>query len=279
VFSYVDPTIKRALLRSGKLFELDETGAACSPGSGLAPFISLVGPVPLPVRVGAAASTFRWYAWVRHSDLHRIERVVEQIRSDGPRMLYALLSDYLSVSSILVLGDFAAAAAPLARVHSNCLTGDVFHSQRCDCGPQLDLALSRIVAEGVGALVYIAGHEGRGIGLWAKAITYLLQDAGQDTYRANETLGLPADSRDFTDAGRVLLHFRHGNRKLRLLGNNPSKRHDLEKVGLEVVEQLPLVAGVTPYNVRYLGSKREHGHAIPPEALRDVAPEPAPKLP
>jgi len=278
MFAYVDPTIKQQLLAGGKLFDLDESGAECpSSQTDPPPFVSVVGPVPLPVRVAEGFSTFRWYAWVRHSDLHRIEQVVEQVRAEGPRMLYALVSNHMAVNSILLYGEFAAAEAPLVRVHSNCLTGDVFHSMRCDCGPQLDAALARIVDEGVGALVYMAGHEGRGIGLWAKAITYLLQDAGQDTYQANEQLGLPADSRDFTDAGRVLRYFRQGKLRIRLLGNNPMKRDDLVKMGLEVVEQSPLVAGVTAYNVRYLGSKREHGHTIPATALEEVAPKPPPK--
>jgi GTP cyclohydrolase II len=179
----------------------------------------------------------------------------------------------MHVNSILLYGDLASTEAPLVRVHSNCLTGDVFHSMRCDCGPQLDGALAAIIEHGAGALIYMAGHEGRGIGLWAKAITYLLQDAGQDTYQANEHLGLPADSRDFTDAGRVLQYFLGKSNKIRLLGNNPMKRKDLEKVDLEIVEQVPLVTGVTPFNVRYLGSKREHGHAIPEDVLAAIEPE------
>ena len=113
------------------------------------------------------------------------------------------------------------------RVHSSCLTGDVFGSERCECGPQLAGALERITSEpGGGLLVYMAGHEGRGIGLWAKAATYLLQDAGEDTYQANRSLGLPDDSRDFTDAAALLHHF-VGNKPMRLLTNNPKKVQDL----------------------------------------------------
>jgi GTP cyclohydrolase II len=189
--------------------------------------------------------------------------VVEEVRVKGPRKLFALLADHMAVNSALVYGAFSEAEVPAVRVHSNCLTGDVFGSMRCDCGPQLQAALERVVSDGVGAVIYMAGHEGRGIGLWAKAITYLLQDAGHDTYEANERLGLPVDSRDFSDAGRVLLYLRGGNKRVRLLGNNPLKRKALEEVGLEVVEQEPLVVGLTDFNQRYLEAKRAHGHLFP----------------
>jgi GTP cyclohydrolase II len=266
MFSYVDPTVKSELVRDGKLVSIDERGANVV-NSGADPFISVVGPVPLPVHLPNGSVTFLWYASVRHSDLHRIEGVVEEVREHGPRSLFALLADHMAVNSALVYGAFAEADAPLVRVHSNCLTGDVFGSMRCDCGPQLQAAMQQIEAQGVGALIYMAGHEGRGIGLWAKAITYLLQDAGQDTYQANEKLGLPVDSRDFSDAGRILLYLRRGKSQVRLLGNNPLKREALEQVGVQVVSQEPLVVGVTAFNTRYLQSKREHGHLIPPGAV------------
>ena len=262
MFSYVDPTVKSELLKDGKLVWIDEHGKPLQ-DNGAQPFISIVGPVPLPVRVGSGSKTMRWYASVRHSDLDRIEGVVQEVRKNGPLTLFALLADHMAVNSTLVYGEFAAAEAPLVRVHSNCLTGDVFGSMRCDCGPQLQAAIEQVVREGAGAVVYMAGHEGRGIGLWAKAITYLLQDAGQDTYQANERLGLPVDSRDFSDAGRVLLYLRKGKRRIRLLGNNPLKRQALEEMGLEVVSQESLVVGVTDFNQRYLESKREHGHLLP----------------
>jgi len=273
MFAYVDPSIKRDLLRDGKLIFLDDKGRAYDDRRGhIPPFISMVGPVPLPVGICEGEPRFRWYAWVKHSDLSRIEGVVDKIRTEGPRMLYALVSDYMAVNSVLLYGDFDKAEAPLVRVHSNCLTGDVFGSMRCDCGPQLKGALEQIRKEGVGALVYMAGHEGRGIGLWAKAITYLLQDAGQDTYEANEKLGLPADSRDFRDAGHVVRYFRGKNKDIRLLGNNPMKREAMEEVGLNVVAQEPQITGLTRFNIRYLNSKREKGHIIPAEALSSIKP-------
>lgn len=264
MFAYVNPSVKEELVREHKLWCIDERGAECPRGTAeAAPFISLVGPVPLPIRMSDGHAMFQWYAAARHSDLERIEQVVGVVREQGPKGLFALLADYIAVNSVLVYGEFEKADAPLVRVHSNCLTGDVFGSMRCECGPQLRAAQESIVREGVGAIVYMAGHEGRGIGLWAKAVTYLLQDAGHDTYQANERLGLPTDSRDFGDAGRLLLHLRHGKKRIRLLGNNPSKRKVLEQMGLEVVEQRPLVVGVNPFNSRYLTSKREHGHLIP----------------
>jgi len=267
MFAYVDPKVKETLLEQGKLIFIDENGKRCTDGE--TPFLNIVGPVPLPVAINEQP-IFRWYAWVRHTDLERIEDVVDEVREHGPSRMFSLLSDHMAVNSILVYGDFENADRPLVRVHSNCLTGDVFGSLRCDCGPQLDAALARIHEEGVGALVYMAGHEGRGIGLWAKAITYLLQDAGNDTYEANERLGLPRDSRDFADAGRILRYFRHGGTKIRLYGNNPLKRAALEAQGIEVVEQVPLVVGVSRYNARYLNAKRSHGHVIPMEALDHI---------
>jgi GTP cyclohydrolase II len=270
MFAYVDPSVKKNLVQDGRLICLDEAGRPCScEPDDSSPFLTMVGPVPLPVALAQDTETFLWYAWVRDSDLARIEQVVGQVRAEGPKGLFALLADHMSVNSILLYGDFRGAEAPLVRVHSNCLTGDVFGSLRCDCGPQLQAALAQIRDAGVGALVYMAGHEGRGIGLWAKAITYILQDGGHDTYQANERLGLPADSRDFSDAGRVLAYFRRPQKRVRMLGNNPMKRTALEAVGLDV-EQVPLVVGVASYNVRYLVSKREHGHTIPPEALQGV---------
>ena len=150
----------------------------------------------------------------------------------------------------------------MVRVHSNCLTGDVFGSQRCECGPQLSSAIARISEDPAGGyLVYMAGHEGRGIGLWAKAATYLLQDAGEDTYQANRSLGLPDDSRDFTDAG-ILLKYFIGNEPFRLLTNNPKKINDLAELGLNKVTSVKHVIGVSDWNRRYLHAKRDWGHQL-----------------
>jgi len=168
---------------------------------------------------------------------------------------------------VLVIGDAANAESPMIRVHSNCLTGDVFGSRRCECGPQLEAAIDRIAEEpGGGYLVYMAGHEGRGIGLWAKAATYLLQDAGEDTYQANRSLGLPDDSRDFSDAATLLKFFGRG-RPLRLLTNNPKKLKDLTDNGVTNIERIKHVSGVDDCNLRYLQAKRDWGHNIDDDDL------------
>ncbi len=143
----------------------------------------------------------------------------------------------------------------LVRVHSECLTGDVFGSLRCDCGPQLQAALSTVAAEGRGIVLYVRGHEGRGIGLLHKLQAYQLQDDGADTVDANLNLGLPADARDYGTGAQILVDL--GVRTMRLLSNNPAKRAGLEGYGLRIVGRQPLPAHVTPENLRYLLTKRD----------------------
>ena len=151
-------------------------------------------------------------------------------------------------------------AATLVRVHSECLTGDVFGSGRCDCGDQLDLAMRRIATEGRGVLLYLR-QEGRGVGLTNKLHAYRLQDAGLDTIEANLKLGLPADRREYGIGVQILKDL--GLRRLRVLTNNPKKIYGIEGHGLEVVEQLPVVVPPTEHNAAYLKTKRERmGHAI-----------------
>ncbi|AXG99751.1 bifunctional 3,4-dihydroxy-2-butanone-4-phosphate synthase/GTP cyclohydrolase II [Deinococcus wulumuqiensis] len=157
----------------------------------------------------------------------------------------------------LVMGDVTPEPL-LVRVHSECLTGDAFHSLKCDCGPQLDAAMEAIAAEGRGAVIYLR-QEGRGIGLLNKIRAYALQDGGADTVEANERLGLPVDARDF-GIGAQMLHLL-GAQKLRILTNNPRKLHSLSGFGLEVVERVPLHVGEDPHNAGYLRVKREKlGH-------------------
>ncbi|TDU02620.1 GTP cyclohydrolase II /3,4-dihydroxy-2-butanone 4-phosphate synthase [Streptomyces sp. 846.5] len=150
----------------------------------------------------------------------------------------------------------------LVRVHSECLTGDVFGSQRCDCGPQLNAALDRISAEGRGVLIYLRGHEGRGIGLLPKLRAYQLQEAGRDTVDANLDLGLPADARDYAAAARMLEDL--GVRSLRLLTNNPEKHTALEGFGLSVSGRESVAVQAGEHNLRYLTTKRDRmGHELP----------------
>ena len=149
----------------------------------------------------------------------------------------------------------------LVRVHSECLTGDVFGSLRCDCGTQLDAALETVAAEGRGIVLYMRGHEGRGIGLMHKLQAYQLQDAGQDTVDANLALGLPADSRDYGTGAQILVDL--GVRSMRLLTNNPAKRAGLDGYGLHITERVGMPVRVTPENIRYLRTKRDRmGHQL-----------------
>lgn len=165
----------------------------------------------------------------------------------------------------LVYGDPATLTEDgpvLTRVHSECLTGDVFGSSRCDCGPQLDEALSRIVEEGRGVVVYLRGHEGRGIGLVAKLQAYQLQDGGRDTVDANLDLGLPADARHYGAATQILKDL--GVEEVRLLTNNPDKVSSLEDYGIKVAERVPLTPHPNDHNLAYLLTKRDRmGHDLP----------------
>ncbi|WP_100444866.1 bifunctional 3,4-dihydroxy-2-butanone-4-phosphate synthase/GTP cyclohydrolase II [Glycomyces xiaoerkulensis] len=170
----------------------------------------------------------------------------------------------------LVKGDLGDGRDVLVRIHSECLTGDAFGSLRCDCGPQLQAALREVEAEGRGVVLYMRGHEGRGIGLVHKLQAYQLQDRGRDTVDANLELGLPADARDWAIGAQILTDL--GVKSMRLLTNNPDKRVGIEGHGLEVIDRVALPAQVTPDNLAYLTTKRDRmGHLL--EGL------PAPLLP
>ncbi|HET8990826.1 MAG TPA: bifunctional 3,4-dihydroxy-2-butanone-4-phosphate synthase/GTP cyclohydrolase II [Acidimicrobiales bacterium] len=161
----------------------------------------------------------------------------------------------------LVYGDLASRPDPLVRVHSECLTGDALGSLRCDCGPQLHTALAKIAAEGAGVVVYLRGHEGRGIGLGHKIRAYALQEEGRDTVDANLDQGLPVDSREYGIGAQILEDL--GVRAMRLMTNNPAKYGGLEGFGLRIVERVALESRPTPFNIDYLRTKRERlGHLL-----------------
>jgi 3,4-dihydroxy 2-butanone 4-phosphate synthase/GTP cyclohydrolase II len=165
----------------------------------------------------------------------------------------------------LVKGDVAGKPDVLVRVHSECLTGDVFHSLRCDCGEQLESALSMIEREGLGVLLYLS-QEGRGIGLLNKLKAYRLQEAGLDTVEANERLGLPADLRDYGIGAQILVDL--GLSSIRILTNNPKKIRGLEGYGLSVSAQLPIEHAANPHNEAYLRTKAEKlGHTLHHQGL------------
>ena len=159
-------------------------------------------------------------------------------------------------------GDSGAAAeAPLVRLHSECATGDIFGSRRCDCGEQLKAGLEAIQAAEAGVLIYLRGHEGRGIGLGAKLEAYTLQDEGRDTIEANEDLGHPVDARDY-EAGAAILRDL-GVSRVRLLTNNPAKCEALEELGIKVVERIPVVTEPNEENYKYLLTKQKRmGHLL-----------------
>lgn len=164
----------------------------------------------------------------------------------------------------VVKGDIGDGREILVRVHSECLTGDVFGSRRCDCGEQIDLAMAKIAEEDRGVILYIRGHEGRGIGLLNKLAAYDLQDRGLDTVDANLQLGLPVDSRDYGVGSNILYDL--GVRTMRLMTNNPTKRAGIAGYGLEIMDQIPLETTRNQHNTRYLETKRTRlGHLLADE--------------
>ena len=160
-----------------------------------------------------------------------------------------------------VMGEPTGEENVLVRVHSECLTGDVFGSRRCDCGAQLQAAMRLIAEEGLGVVVYLRGHEGRGIGITHKLQAYELQDGGLDTVDANVELGLPVDSREYGIGAQILVDL--GITTMRLMTNNPAKRGGLEGFGLEIVERVPIHTAPNEENIRYLRTKRDRmGHLL-----------------
>jgi GTP cyclohydrolase II len=270
MFTYLDPTVKQRLIEQGKLVCVSPEGQTVPPNESPqdeARSISVLGPIPLPVDCGDREYVIQWYASVRHTRLSLVEEMAERCRQDRKLEAFAGLSASMAVNSVLLFGEPDRWENPLVRIHSCCLTGDVFGSKRCECGPQFKTALARILEDLAGGmLIYMSGHEGRGIGLWAKAATYLLQDSGENTYQANRSLGLPDDSRDFGDAAALLKYF-HGNRPFRSLTNNPKKTEDLAAAGLTGITPEKHVTGISDSNRGYLSAKREWGHDIDTQDL------------
>ena len=195
---------------------------------------------------------------------HFAEAVIPTAHGDFTAHAYRSLLDG-EEHLVYTMGDIAAAEAPLVRVHSECLTGDILASERCDCGHQLQAALAMIAEEGCGVLVYLRGHEGRGIGIGHKIRAYSLQDGeGLDTVDANTAQGLPVDSREYGVGANILADL--GVSKMRLMTNNPSKFGGLAGYGLEISERVPIQMPSTPSNARYLETKRDRmGHIMSDE--------------
>jgi 3,4-dihydroxy 2-butanone 4-phosphate synthase/GTP cyclohydrolase II len=198
----------------------------------------------------------------------RRERLVRRVAEASIPTIYGRFRAQAFESTVdgrvhvaMVLGEVGDGRDILVRVHSECLTGDVFHSLRCDCGTQLDDALGKIGAAGRGVVLYIRGHEGRAIGLTHKLRAYRLQEEGADTVEANQALGFEPDPRDYGIGAQILYEL--GVRTMRLLTNNPTKRAGLEGYGLSIVERVPLETTPTEHNIAYLRAKREKlGHLL-----------------
>lgn len=265
MFTYIDPSVRERLIAQGKLIRIDSEGGVTDPETPPVPgarAISILGPIPLPLERHGNQYDVDWYASVRHTELSKATELADALREKEGQQSFAILADSMAVNSVLVMGDPDEWDNPLIRIHSSCLTGDVFGSGRCECGPQFIAALDRISTDPAGGMiVYMSGHEGRGIGLWAKAATYLLQDSGENTYQANRSLGLPDDSRDFSDAASLIKFFL-GDAPFRLLTNNPKKVDDLIAMGVENVTRVKHVCGVGDANRRYLEAKRDWGHEL-----------------
>lgn len=209
-------------------------------------FVYLVGPIRLPVNLYGETVIFQWYCWLNSKEEHvDMQQIIDSLSS-------ANLAE-AQQSSVLVYGDFEMNEDALIRMHSICHTGDIFGSKRCDCGYQLKQSMQMIVDQGAGALFYLANHEGRGIGLFSKAMAYILQENGYDTVEANEKLGFVDDSRNYDDAIRVLKELR--SKPVTLLTNNPKKLDALIDAGLSISGRTPLWGDVSEFNEAYLKTK------------------------
>jgi len=213
--------------------------------------ICLVGPVKLPVKQGDFSAIFQWYNWLKIDTSLSKEEVIDGLAS-------ANLA-FSQQSSVLVYGDFTHTDDALIRMHSICHTGDIFGSQRCDCGYQLHESMKMIVEHGCGAIFYLADHEGRGIGLFSKSLAYLLQEEGLDTVEANHALGFSDDTRSYEESITVLGALR--SKPVTLITNNPKKLSALQAHGLAAEGHVPLWGGLTETNSFYLNTKVEKsGH-------------------
>ena len=214
--------------------------------------IYLVGPIRLPVNLYGETVVFQWYCWLQTNEAKEdIHHIIDKLSSSN-------LAE-LQQSSVLVYGDFEHEEDALMRMHSICHTGDIFGSKRCDCGYQLKQSMQMIVDHGAGALCYLANHEGRGIGLFSKAMAYILQENGYDTVEANESLGFVDDSRNYDDAIQVLKALR--SKPVTLLTNNPKKLAALIDAGLPISGRTPLWGDVSEFNEAYLQTKiKRSGH-------------------
>lgn len=214
--------------------------------------IYLVGPINLPVNLDGETVTFKWYSWLQSNEFTTdYSQIIEKLSSSN-------LAEFQQ-SSVLVYGDFEFNEDALIRMHSICHTGDIFGSKRCDCGYQLKQSMRMMIEHGTGALFYLANHEGRGIGLFSKAMAYVLQENGYDTVEANLNLGFVDDSRNYSDAIHVLKALR--TKPVTLITNNPKKLEALKNAGMSVTGRTPLWGDISEFNEKYLQTKiKRSGH-------------------
>ena len=261
-FASDDPAIRERLSAKGSLFQIDLEGRKVSveqPPSSSAT-ISLLGPIPLPLQLCDSRVDVQWYACVRNAELSKIEALADDLRVQNGQQSFAALASSMAVNSVLVVGDPTTWTNPMVRVHSSCMTGDVFGSQRCDCGPQLQEALKMVNEAGKGVVIYM-NQEGRGIGLLNKLQAYKLQEEGRDTVEANIELGFKMDHRDYGVGAQILREM--GVCKIKLISNNPKKRAGLMGYGLEIVDTVPIEITPNKHNMNYLLTKRDKmGHDI-----------------
>ncbi|MFC9556804.1 bifunctional 3,4-dihydroxy-2-butanone-4-phosphate synthase/GTP cyclohydrolase II [Rhodococcus sp. NPDC056960] len=250
----VDLTAMAGMRPAGAICEIVNDDGTMARGAELDEFCAAHGLHKLAI--ADLARYRRWHAPIVASPA---------IRMPTPHGVFeavAISEDEGTEHLVLTYGDIADQDDVLVRVHSECLTGDVFGSQRCDCGPQLDQALAEIARVGAGVVVYLRGHEGRGIGLVQKLRAYSLQEGGLDTVDANTALGLPVDARDFGTAAKILADLRV--RSVNLMSNNPHKESALASYGTRILRTTPLHIAPTADNVRYLQTKTERlGHRAP----------------
>lgn len=219
----------------------------------------LVGPIQLPVNLYGETVIFEWYCWLNRCEAtENYQEIIDQLSS-------ANLAEHQQ-SSVLVYGDFENADDALVRMHSICHTGDIFGSKRCDCGYQLKQSMQNIVDHGTGALFYLANHEGRGIGLFSKAMAYVLQENGYDTVEANEGLGFVDDSRNYEDAIHVLKTLR--TKPVKLMTNNPKKLEAMKNAGLPVSGRESLWGDKSEFNEKYLQTKVQRSGHMKDEGAR-----------
>lgn len=231
---------KEILLNKMKIVQYKEQQTIC-----------IVGPVKLPVKQGDFETTFQWYTWLTVDGQKTKEDILDLIVDEN------LASK--QQSSVLVYGDFTNGDDAIIRMHSICHTGDIFGSQRCDCGYQLHESMKMVKEHGCGAVFYLANHEGRGIGLFSKSLAYLLQEEGYDTVEANEALGFEDDTRSYEEAIQVLEALRE--KPVTLITNNPNKLAALKNHGLLAEKHISIWGGLTETNRLYLSTKIEKsGH-------------------